>query len=134
MLNEYIKCGSDHCLHLNAEKTKCMIVANRGKLKSLIDPAPFNAGNRQILFVKRFSYLGIVLDDELLLEPLYKKVCRQVEQKLFMLRKIKRNISTIAAISLYKQIILPLFDYSEFLLISCTLGQKRELQQYKTVV
>ena len=105
ILNEYIKCGSDHCLHLNAEKTKCMIVANRGKLKSLIDPAPFNAGNRQILFVKRFSYLGIVLDDELLLEPLYKNVCRQVEQKLFMLRKIRRNISTIAAISLYKQII-----------------------------
>ena len=60
-----------------------MIVANRGKLKASRDPAPFNAGNRQILFVNRFSYLSIVLDNELLLEPLYKNVCRQVEQKLF---------------------------------------------------
>ena len=81
------------------------------------------------MFVNRFSYLGIVLDSEMLLEPLYKNVCRQVEQKLFMLRKIRRNINNFGAISLYKQMILPLFDYSGFLLLSCNLGQKRELQR-----
>ena len=129
MLDKYILWGYDHCLHLNADKTKCMIVGNKGKLKSLVGPAPFNAGNRPIMFVKRFSYLGIILDDELLLEPLYKHVCRQVEQKLFMLRKIRRNITTNAAITLYKQMILPLFDYSGFLLLACNLGQKRELQR-----
>ena len=91
-----------------------MIVANRGKLKSIQSPAPFNAGNRQIMFVKRFSYLGIILDDELLLEPLYKNVCRQVEQKLFMLRKVRRYITKNASICLYKQMIMPLFYYSGF--------------------
>ena len=65
----------------------------------------------------------------MLLEPLYKNVCRQVEQKLFMLRKIRRNITKGGAISLYKQMILPLFDYRGFLLLSCNLGQKRELQK-----
>ena len=129
MLDKYITWGENHSLMLNADKTKCMIVANKGKLKTTPDPAPFNAGNRQIMFVKRFSYLGIILDDELLLEPLYKNICRQVEQKLFMLRKIRRNITTYAAISLYKQIILPLFDYSGFMLLSCNLGQKNELQR-----
>ena len=64
----------------------------------------------------------------MILEPLYKNVCRQVEQKLFMLRKIRRHITKFAAISLYKQMILPLFDYSGVLLLSCNLGQKRELQ------
>ena len=63
-------------------------------IRSITDPAHFNAGNRLIMFVKGFSYLGILLDDELLLEPLYKHVCRLVEQKLFMLRKIGRNITT----------------------------------------
>ena len=91
MFDAYVKWGNDHCLHLNAEKTKCMIVANKGKLKSIADPAPFNEGNRRIMFVNRFSYLGIVLDDEFLLEPLYKNVCRQLEQKRFMLRKIRRH-------------------------------------------
>ena len=118
MLDEYILWGSDHCLQLNADKTKCMIVANRGKLKNIYDPAPFNGGNRQIMFVKRYSYLGIILDDEMSLEPLYKNVCRQVEQKLFMQRKIRRHITRRAAVSLYKQMILPLFDYSGFLLLS----------------
>ena len=129
MLDVYLRCGNKHCLSLNADKTKCMIVANTGKLNALQDPAPFNAGNRQIMFVNKFSYLGIVFDNEMLLEPLYKNVCRQVEQKLFMLRKIRRNINNFGAISLYKQIILPLFDYSGFLLLSCNLGQKRELQR-----
>ena len=46
-----------------------------------------------------------------------------------MLRKIRRNINNFGAISLYKQMIMPLFDYSGFLLLSCTLGQKRELQR-----
>ena len=63
-----------------------------------------NAGNRQIMFVKRFSFLGIILDNELLLEPLYKNVCRQVEQKLFMLRKVRRYITKNASICVYKYI------------------------------
>ena len=46
-----------------------------------------------------------------------------------MLRKIRRNITTYAAISLYKQMMLPLFDYSGYMLLSCNLGQKRELQR-----
>ena len=36
MFDAYVKWGNDHCLHLNAEKTKCMIVANKGKLKSIV--------------------------------------------------------------------------------------------------
>ena len=51
------------------------------------------------------------------LEPLYKNVCKQVEQKLFMLHKIKGNITTYAAICVYKQMLLPLFDYSGFIIM-----------------
>ena len=51
------------------------------------------------------------------LEPLYKNVCKQVEQKLFMLRKIRRNITTYAAICVYKQMLLPLFDHSGFIIM-----------------
>ena len=44
MLDVYINWGNDNCLQLNADKTKCMMIANKGKLKSEIDPAPFNGG------------------------------------------------------------------------------------------
>ena len=36
---------------------------------SIHDPAP---GIRQLMFVTHFSYLGIPLDCEMLLEPMYK--------------------------------------------------------------
>ena len=33
-----------------------MIVANKGKLNGLVDPVPFNVGNRQIMFVNVFVF------------------------------------------------------------------------------
>ena len=37
-------------------------------------------------------------------------------------------INMEAAIKVYKQMILPVLDYSGFMLISCTLGERREFQ------
>ena len=78
----YIAWGKGNFLELNASKTKAMLVGTRAKLNTVLDPTPFNAGNSRILFVKSFVYLGSTLDNELTLEPLYKNVCRQVDQKL----------------------------------------------------
>ena len=128
-LDTYLDWGKKNCLSLNASKTKAMIMGNRGKLNSITDPAPFNAGNSKITFVESFVYLGFTLDRELMLYPLYKNVCRQVDQKLFILRKIRRYITCDAAKTMYKQMILPLLDYSGFLLFSCTKEHKRELQK-----
>ena len=128
-LNNYVTWGKENNLLLNVNKTKAMVIGNKCKLRSLPDPAPFNAGNRQIMFVKRFIYLGIVLDGELLLDPLYKDIVRQVEQKLFVLRKIRCYINKKAAMCIYKQMILPIFDFAGFMLTSCTVGQKRELRK-----
>ena len=52
-----------------------------------------------------------------------------MDQKLFILKKIRRYMTEIAAKSMYKQIILPLLDYNGFLLVSCMLDQRRELQK-----
>ena len=128
-LDIYIAWGNENCLFLNASKTKSMLVGTRGKLNSIRDPAPFNAGNSRIMFVEHFVYLGITIDCELTLEPLYKNVCRQVDQKMFILRKTRRYITCNAAKAMYKHMILPLLDYCGFLLISCTKEQKRELQK-----
>ena len=69
MLDTYIKWANGYCIHLNADKPKFMIVANKGKLNSIIDPAP-NAVNKRIMFVSKFLYLGILVNIKLLLEPL----------------------------------------------------------------
>ena len=45
-----------------------------------------------------------------------------------MLSRIRRYITTTCAISIYKQKILPLFDYAGFLLISCNKNDRGDLQ------
>ena len=115
-------------LSLNVGKTKEMVIGNKAKLSNLKEHAHFNAGNREIMFVNHSKYLGIDLDAEMLLEPLFNNIVKQVEQKLFLLRNIRRYITTRAGISIYKQMILPHFDFAGFMLILCTIGQKRELR------
>ena len=128
-LDTYITWGIENCLELNASKTKALIVGTRGKLDRSVDPAPFNAGNSRIMFLQNFVYLGVTLDREMSLTPLYKNVCRQTDQKLFLIHKIRRYITVDAAKAMYKQMVLPLLDYSGFLLVSCTIEQKHDLQK-----
>ena len=43
-----------------------------------------------------------------------------VLQKLFNLRKLQYYINEKGTVIIYKQTILPMFDYAGFLLIACT--------------
>ena len=61
-LDVYIAWGNQHNLSLNAKKTNHMIVCSSAKRATLIDPAPFNAGNSRISFVDNFCYLGCIID------------------------------------------------------------------------
>ena len=48
--------------------------------------------------------------------------------KIRILVRIRRYITTRCAILIYKQTILPLFDYAGFLLISCNKSVRKDLQ------
>ena len=51
-----------------------------------------------------------------------------VFQKLFNLRKLRYFTGEKGAISIYKQTILPMFDYAGFILIACTKSDRYDLQ------
>ena len=55
-------------------------------------------------------------------------ICILVTSKVKTLYRIRRYITTKCAISIYKQTILPLFDYAGFLLISCNKKDRGDLQ------
>ena len=75
-----------------------------------------------------FNYLGVLLDDQLTFTPYYNLVKRRIKYKIFILSKIRKYVNNMTALLIYKQAILPLVEYAEFLLGSCTIGQRRELQ------
>ena len=115
-------------LKINTGKTKSMIVSTATRLKNLKNMASFTIYGEPIDFVKQYNYLGIILDHEMNLTPLVRNIKKRVSIRVFQLRKVRKYMKEHAAILVYKQTIMPIFDYAGFLLISTCDGVKHDLQ------
>ena len=62
------------------------------------------------------------------LKPLLSHVKKIVTSKIKTLYKIRRHLDNHNALAVYKQMILPLFDYSVFVLLSCNKTDREDLQ------
>ena len=60
--------------------------------------------------------------------PLLVKLKKSVIAKIYSLIKIRDMIMTTCAITIYKQTILPILDYSGFISISCNISDRNDLQ------
>ena len=127
-LDRFVHWTEENCLRLNARKSQAMIVCNRNRLSKLCDTRPFKINEMCMKYVKQYNYLGVIIDAEMSLLPLSKNIEKRVIDKVYMLRKVRRHLTYHAALQIYKQLILPIFDYAGFLLIACTRNKKHDLQ------
>ena len=111
-------------LKLNSKKSQAMILGSRNKLSKILNPKPFELQNQDLKYVKKYNYLGIMLDAELSLVPLCKTIEKTIINKVFMLRTIGHYLTHKAAVQIYKQLILPIIDYAGFILIACNKNKK----------
>ena len=116
-------------LHLNVKKTKMLLIGPRNKLGRLHNIRSLHVYDKDIEFVKHYNYLGVILDSEMNLRPHFNHVKKLVHNKLFAFRKIRSYLTEYASVMLYKHMILPFMEYAGFLLLSCTLEDRRELQK-----
>ena len=100
----------------------------RHRISNLDNPVPFNAGVNVIQFVKSHVYLGITLDSTMSLAPLRRNIKKRVSNMIFRLRKVRKYMNFDAAVAVYKQTILPIFDYSGFMLLSSNITDLDDLQ------
>ena len=61
-------------------------------------------------------------------KPLLSHVKKVTCAKIKTLHKIRRYLNKDTALAIYKQMVLPLFDYSGFLLLSCYKTDREDLQ------
>ena len=115
-------------LMVNPSKTKAMVMGNSTKLLKLKLDRLFNINGKDIQFVKKFTYLGIIIDNTMSLRPFLCDTKKKINNKIFLLRKIRRYITDESALLIYNQTILPFFDYSRFMCICLNIGDKRDLQ------
>ena len=114
-------------LTINAKKTKIMSFgsnASRGKLSDL----NITFENEKIEQVNSYNYLGVKLDQKLTFDLHAKAIIQRVSDKLAYLRRIRRFINNRAALNIYKNMILPILEYGDVLLISAKLSFRAKLQ------
>ena len=132
-LQEDLECfehwGELNNLHLNVKKTKLLLVGTRAKLKRLEPFAPIKLYNSDVQFVRQYNYLGVILDSEMSLRPFYTHVKKNVYVKIFSLLKLRKCLTEYAAIMMYKHTILPFLEYAGFMLIACTIDERKDLQK-----
>ena len=124
-LNNYTDWGCANNMHLNAKKTKAMLIFPTVQYNLY---RPLTTIDGEIQYVHTFNYLGAIIDDQMCFTSHYHSVKRKVENKIFVLSKLRKYVDNRSALLIYKQAILPLLEYSGFMLISCTIRQRHDLQ------
>ena len=119
---------NENALMINATKTKPIIMGSQSKLDRRGFDLKFYLNKKDILFVKHLTYLGVILGNQMNLKSLLCDVKKRISNKIFLLRKLRRYITLDSALLIYKQTIMPIFDYAGFMLLSLGVEDKKDLQ------
>ena len=115
-------------LKLNARKSKSLIIGSGYKIGNINLNNKLTLNGDTLEFAETYNYLGLILDKNMSLTPLLSKLKKTVVAKIYSLVKIRDMITTQCAITIYKQTIMPILDYSGFISISCNISDRNDLQ------
>ena len=103
-------------LTLNESKTKHLCITNKKQTPTLKINAEINMlGN-----VDTYDYLGFSMDRRLNMNTHIDKIIKKVGFKLYTLTLMRRFLTMKTALLIYKVMILPHFDYVDFVIDSAT--------------
>ena len=97
-------------LYMNMKKTKTMWFEAKKEANVSCKDYEVIVNGTALSRVYSYLYLGVELDDTLSYDKHLKNVVNKTTQKLYIFRKIRRFISRLTAIIVYKQMILPLLE------------------------
>ena len=121
---EFIATLHEWCLRnkltINFDKTKHMLVPRNDVCEQLVCSKKIILGGSTLENVSVYHYLGIDLDKHMTFDKLVDATFNKANQKLHLLKKIRPFISISVAAQVYKSHVLPILDYGDFLVDSCT--------------
>ena len=121
-------------LSINLGKTKHMIVY-KDKIDSHDQPI-VKVKNSSLDNVYSYNYLGVIIDDMLSFDKFVEDKYNKANFRIYQLSKIRKYITVPIAEVIYKQMILPLFDYADFMVESSgkTIVERLEKLQERAVM
>ena len=113
---ETLCCGNK--LSINASKTKYMLFKPRCAPTDISMISPIKIGNISLEEVLSYNYLGVVIDSKILFDKFLKDKCDKINLRLYQLGRMRKYITSAVANIIYKQAIVPLYDYADFIIES----------------
>ena len=104
-----------------------MVFGSRQKVKKAKN-ATVSIGIDKLALVPSFKYLGMTLDSTLNYNQHMMSIIRTILHKLHLMSKMKRYMGNSTAISIYKSMLLPYFDYADIIFDKANAGSLKKLQ------
>ena len=115
-------------LSVNTKKTKHMLVeSNVANLCAT--PPKIRIANDCLENVSVYNYLGVLIDNVLAFRQFVDDKYNKVNFKVYQLKRIRPYITGEIACQIYKQTILPLMDYGDFMIESGPIPRVRRLEK-----
>ena len=111
-LNKFSAWCQVNKLTVNTKKKQYMVFASRSRVKKANNVQIFMNG-KQIQKVPSFKYLGIMLDLTLTYNVHISSTIRLILHKMALLAKLKKYLTKDTALTIYKTMLLPYFDYAD---------------------
>ena len=127
-LNIFTEWCSVNALTINAKKTKLMAFGSRSRVKKAKEVV-VTLGNQKLSQVPSFKYLGMILDSTLNFNHQISAVIRTVIHKLILLSKMKRYLKDDTALTIYKSMMMPYFDYADVIFDKAANKDIKKLQR-----
>lgn len=127
-LNHFAKWCNSNKLTINAKKTKAVIFSSKYSNHQL-EQTELTINDTTLHYVDHYKYLGFILDKNLDFKKHINESNKIIAYKIYQLLKIRRFINYSAAVKIYKAMILPYFDYCDFVLISSNQKALTKLQR-----
>ena len=103
-------------LTINVGKTKHMIVQKDMLVE--VDIPILKVHDMELGNVHEYNYLRVIVDDRLLFPEFLENKYNNINMRILQLMRMRQYITTDTALTIYKQMIIPLFDYADFMVES----------------
>ena len=104
----------DNKLTINIKKSKGMIVGSQNRLKNIFLPN-LTINGKELDYVNQYKYLGITLDSTLSFMNQVQNTIKIVAHKILFLKNNRNYKTELAAVEIYKTMILPYFDHGDII-------------------
>ena len=129
ILDKFSKWCAINALTINTNKTKTMLFGSRNRIKNSYKPELFI--NKELLqLVPTYKYLGVNLDQTLNFKYHLDCLINNITFKLYMFSKIRRFLNEKCAITVYKSMLMPFFDYCDIVYMFSGQNELQKLNRH----